>query len=316
MSDRGPLGSGTLRFVPGETVKRISLNTEGRDEGGVVRLTLSNPVNAVITGEAEIHLLQNVVIIPTGSVWKYLDDGTDPGTAWRDVDFADAAWPEGEAELGYGDDDEATVINGGPSGERLPAAYFRRRFEVAEPRAFETVIIRLRRDDGGIVYLNGAEVFRSNMPAGEVTFSTWAADTTGDEDAFRTQEIDPGVLVAGTNVAAVEVHQANQTSSDLSFEFELLGVPLPPPLEGFVRGDANADYRVDISDAVQILQLLFNGIATDCEDALDSNDDGTLNIADAIAVLSFLFSEGPAIPLPYPSPGEDPTPDDLGCARN
>ena len=175
------------------------------------------------------------------------------------------------------------------------------------------MIFNFRRDDGGVVYINGVEVFRSNMPDGEITFSTWADDTTSGEDDFRTYEVSADVLVSGANVVAAEVHQANATSSDLSFELELIAVPAPPRPGGFVRADANGDARLDISDAVQILQILFAGSATTCEDAVDANDDGAMNIADAIFILSYLFSHGAEIPEPYPRAGEDPTPDELGC---
>ncbi len=58
----------------------------------------------------------------------------------------------------------------------------------------------------------------------------------------------------------------------------------------FIRGDANTDGSVDISDAVHTLDYLFNnGEKPLCADAADTNDDGTLNIADAVAVLYYLF---------------------------
>jgi hypothetical protein len=79
----------------------------------------------------------------------------------------------------------------------------------------------LLRDDGAVVYLNGREAFRSNMPTGTVEHNTLALSSLSSESLFFRQDIDPGLLVAGTNVVAVEVHQASQTSSDLSFNLEL-----------------------------------------------------------------------------------------------
>ena len=314
-SEKGPLASGTLTFLPGETVKKVFIDEEELAGNSYFLFTLSDPTNAELTGEETLSVVRPVELIAKGSVWKYLDDGTDQGTAWREPEFSDEAWKSGPAELGYGDGDEATVIESGPSGARRPTAYFRRSFIIEGTARFERVTLRIKRDDGAIVYINGVEVFRTNMPTGTVTYSTWASGATSDENAFRTHQIDPAVLHAGENVVAVEVHQANATSSDLSFDLELAALPLPPSPRGFVRGDANGDSKVDISDAVQILQVLFAGAESNCDDALDANDSGDVNIADAIFVLSYLFANGAPIPEPFPEPGVDPTEDALGCKR-
>ncbi len=82
----------------------------------------------------------------------------------------------------------------------------------------------------------------------------------------------------------------------------------------FIRGDANDDTIVNISDALNALDFLF-GATPDgrCRKALDANDDGSVNISDPVYVLSFLFASGERIPPPYPEAGIDPTPDGLPC---
>ena len=90
----------------------------------------------------------------------------------------------------------------------------------------------------------------------------------------------------------------------------------PPPSSGdpFIRGDANQDLSVDISDPIMLLEYLFgSGIPLTCPDAADGNDDGELNIADAVGILQFLFNNAGPLPAPYPDAGEDPTSDSLGC---
>src|SRR5690349_61521 len=73
-------------------------------------------------------------LVSLGATWKYLDDGTDQGTAWRAPGFNDGAWPSGPAQLGYGDGDEATVLNFGPdAGNKRITYYFRRAFNVVNP---------------------------------------------------------------------------------------------------------------------------------------------------------------------------------------
>ncbi|NRA75656.1 MAG: hypothetical protein HRU16_06905 [Planctomycetes bacterium] len=87
------------------------------------------------------------------------------------------------------------------------------------------------------------------------------------------------------------------------------------PGPSFLRGDANEDLNVNVADAVFILTYLFlQGSSGLCLDAMDVNDSGSVNIADGIRLLEFLFVSGDPPEAPWPSPGEDPTPDSLPCS--
>jgi hypothetical protein len=92
---------------------------------------------------------------------------------------------------------------------------------------------------------------------------------------------------------------------------------LPPSDERrFIRGDANRDGGLGLSDSITHFQALFLGTRElRCEDAADSNDDGRLDVSDGIYTLAHLFLGGPPPPPPFPAPGLDPTPDPLGCER-
>ena len=84
----------------------------------------------------------------------------------------------------------------------------------------------------------------------------------------------------------------------------------------FLRADVNGDGAVDVSDPVGALQALFQGgPPPSCADAADSNDDGLVDISDPVHTLAYQFLGGPAPPPPFPSRGEDPTVDGLGCRR-
>jgi hypothetical protein len=171
-------------------------------------------------------------LIDAGSVWRYLDTGIDPGTAWIDPFFDDTSWAVGPAELGFGDGDEATVINSTVAGSRLITAYFRHTFYVADASSIPGLTLELRRDDGAIVYLNGVEVFRDNMPPGPASYSTLASSVAGDDGNVPVEaQLSSSALVSGANVIAVEVHQAAVTSSDLTFDLALLrsGTPTNHP---------------------------------------------------------------------------------------
>lgn len=168
-------------------------------------------------------------LVATGATWRYLDNGSDQGTAWRSNTFNDAAWKSGPAQLGYGDGDEKTVVGYGPSSSsKYTTTYFRYSFDLADPSAYGSLDLKMRRDDGAVVYLNGVEVFRSNMPTGAVAYRTFALPASDDGVTWFAASVPVSALVAGRNTVAVEVHQADLSSSDISFDFGMTGT-LPPP---------------------------------------------------------------------------------------
>src|SRR5215217_5763210 len=168
----------------------------------------------------------DTTLVPTGGVWKYLDNGSNQGTAWRAPGFDDSIWPSGAAQLGYGDGDEVTTVGFGPdANNKFITTYFRRAFSVTNAAAFNALTVRLMRDDGAVVYINGVEVWRTNMPTGTVSSSTLASVAIGgaDESTFVQTTLGPSLLVNGVNVLAVELHQSGGTSSDISFDLQLIG---------------------------------------------------------------------------------------------
>ena len=178
-------------------------------------LAMSSPAGAAIT-----------TLVPAGSTWRYLDNGTNQGTAWRAGAFADGAWAQGAAELGYGDGGEATVVSYGPSATtKYRTTYFRRQFSVNTAELGAPVTLNLKRDDGAVVYLNGTEVVRSNMPAGTITNTTYASTAINGaaESAFTAYTIPVGTFVNGTNTLAVEIHQDSNADPDISFDLSLTG---------------------------------------------------------------------------------------------
>lgn len=178
-----------------------------------------------------------VTLIATGSFWKYLDNGSDQSTGWRAINFDDRLWGSGPAQLGYGDGDEATTNKFGlDPNNKHTTYYYRHAFNVTNTAAFTNLLVRLRRDDGAVVYLNATEVFRSNMPTGAVTYTTLAIGTCGDDGTFFFADpVNSALLVNGTNVIAVEVHQSTNNSSDLSFDLELVGNFAATPVAAVVE---------------------------------------------------------------------------------
>ena len=177
----------------------------------------------------------DTTLVPVTADWKYLDTGSDPGTAWRQSGFDDSAWASGPAELGYGDGGEATVVRCGPGAPTCGSSnrvttWFRHRFTVPDPSRYIGLVLRVQRDDGAIVHLNGAEAFRTNMPNGPVSSTTLALATVSgsNENELVTAGLPVSFLRPGLNLIAVEVHQVDSSSSDISFALELRGTRTSP----------------------------------------------------------------------------------------
>ena len=171
------------------------------------------------------------VLVPAGSTWKYLDNGSNQGTAWTATNFDDSAWASGPAELGYGDlGVEATTVSYGPSSSsKYITTYFRKAFFVTNLAGIVEIQFFVRRDDGIVVYLNGSEVIRDNMP-GSSTYTTLASSEIADGSAGGDGEatyypfiVPLANLKNGTNVIAAEIHQASASGPDISFDLALLG---------------------------------------------------------------------------------------------
>jgi hypothetical protein len=175
----------------------------------------------------------STTLVAAGSNWRYLDNGSDQGTAWRTFNFNDSGWSNGLAQFGYGDGDEVTLIrNSRTNGSIIATTYFRKPFVLTNAWAVTNLALGLLRDDGGIAYLNGTEIFRSNMTNASVVHSTnWAIAAVGgaDETTFFATNVSPALLVNGTNLLAVEIHQQSAASSDVSFDLRLTALTYDAP---------------------------------------------------------------------------------------
>ena len=171
--------------------------------------------------------IDNIRLISTNDSWKYLDNGTFPGNNWNNAGFDDSSWTTGSGQFGYGDGDEQTVISfGGVESNKHITTWFRNEISIGNPDDIIRLTLRLLRDDGAVIYINGVEAVRSNMPEGEITATTLAQSSVGgsSEDRYIEIPINPDLLDSGVNIIAVEVHQSSPTSSDLSFDLDLTAI--------------------------------------------------------------------------------------------
>jgi len=175
---------------------------------------------------------QVIPVLPRHSAWKY-STGTDLGTAWRQPLYADSAWAMGIGVLGYGEPYVATPIPMGPDSlTRYPTAYFRTSFVMPSPLpTIVSLTLNARYDDGFVVYLNGSEAARRSM-SGAPSYATLAQ--SHEADAYEIVDLSGArsLLVPGTNLLAVEVHQTSLTSPDLVWDADLAWSNLPQVTRG------------------------------------------------------------------------------------
>ena len=183
---------------------------------------------------------QNETLVASGAVWRFSDTGANHGGS--DVVFGHASygaanwkhpafntesplWGTGAAELGYSDSPVTTVSYGPDANNKFITTYFRRTFTVTNLAQISALTLRVKRDDGAIIYLNGREAGRSNMTAGTVYQSNTVAPVgvggADEETFFIVAGVPLSHLQEGVNTIAVEVHQNAATSSDLTFDLEL-----------------------------------------------------------------------------------------------
>ena len=202
-------------------------------------------------------LIAQTYFINYGSTWKYLDNGSNQGTTWRNTSFNDASWASGPAQLGYGDGDEATVVSyGSNANKKFITTYFRKTITITDASIFSSFTLNVKRDDGAVVSINGTERFRTNMPNGTISYTTKAStDAADDGNTPQTIILAAGTLVTGTNVIAVEIHQRAGNSTDISFDLQLSGASdvTPPIISSF----SPADNATNVSNTSNLV-LTFN----------------------------------------------------------
>jgi Leucine-rich repeat (LRR) protein len=207
-------------------LEMLNLNSNRISATEIERLKMALPnckIHNAPGNDKQPEFLLSGNLVKAGSVWKYLDNNAALTDQWIESDFDDSDWKEGPAELGYGDGDEKTVISYGPYLKiKYITTYFRHEFQVANVADIENMVLGLVRDDGAAVCLNGSEIVRDNLElfASAKTFAT-APVSRSSETEVHYFTVDPGLLVKGVNTLAVEVHQADLTSTDLSFDLQL-----------------------------------------------------------------------------------------------
>ena len=148
------------------------------------------------------------------SAWKYNDADVALPATWKSSNYDVSNWAVGNGPLGYGDPVTTSFISG------VDTAYLIKDFTVNLADLSNTMEFGVRRDDGIIVYLNGEEVIRDNMPSGAITHGTFSSTIVDGaaETAINIFSIPKNKFVQGTNRISIELHNRSATSSDLTID--------------------------------------------------------------------------------------------------
>lgn len=241
------------------------------------------------------------VIVEDGGGWRYFKGlsepsptpGGEPGLAWTTPGFDDSAWAIGATSIGYGDDDDATVLT--DMRGRYASVYLRRTFGVADLSEIQNLLLEVRYDDGFIAYLNGTEVARSRTmreagsPPAHNTTSPAGHEVEAEPDRFNLESY-LGLLrpAPQVNVLAIQVHNVSLTSSDLSIHPRLLDRrQLPGSIENGAPGGVWV-FRFNPDEHDTGAKTLFAG--TPQEIAIPAGRTGLDGLKDAVEVIDAMAS--------------------------
>jgi len=228
---------------------------------------------------------------------------------WRDSGF----WPGGADGEGFSLVSRPTAL----AGELSSPDKWRRSAERlgspgARDPAFGPQAPRIIHEPSDILVEEGRYARISTIAFGAPAPTyVWQRDGVDIPDSNRAF-LRIGPVSSADDGARYRCRVSNQAGSVVTREAVLHVLPAGSL---FVRGDANSDGRLTVSDAVTMLRYLFGPGEAEplCADAFDANDDGRLNIADPLALLGAVFTGAGPLPAPSPGCGPDPTPDALSC---
>ena len=210
-----------------------------------IRLEAKAPAGYTFAGWQRMAAATNQ-LIGHGSTWKYYDKGALNSTAWRTPGFNDNSWSSGASPLGYKMTGVRTTVSyGGNENQKNPTTYFRTTVTLNNaPTARDVFTLNYEVDDGFVIYVNGVECGRVNMPTGNISYNTFSSTYASDTPITGSLDIDATRFHSGVNTIAVEVHNNNATSSDLYWQAQLL-TSVDANDDGLVSADAAFDLPHD-----------------------------------------------------------------------
>ena len=224
------IADGKLEFQAGETAKEISLQIPGITETDSFRVELSEAVNAELTGstfalcQSRYTATPQIWISSKSAEWKWLKgmkEASEPRHAWRKRGFSDTAWTTSGAPFGYGQEGVQTVLD--DMRNNYSTVYLRHEFELGSLDYKGLLRFSATYDDGFAIWINGHELARVGLPAGELPFNGRASES--DFAPRLWSAVVPAAtvptLMPGKNIVAVHLFNTRPDSTDLFFNLSL-----------------------------------------------------------------------------------------------
>ena len=182
--------------------------------------------NTATSNTRETLAAVNPNLLAFGSAWTWWYQTANPTTGWQNDTYDTTGWQSGPGELGFGDTPKATLTTT-TTGTHPLTSYYRSTINIDDPTAFTTMALDLIRNAGAVVYVNGIEVGRSNMPTGTITSETYAssAPTTALRHTPVRISVPSSAFRPGGNTIAVEVHLNYRTQPTSGFDLKITGLP-------------------------------------------------------------------------------------------
>ncbi len=222
--------------------QRVTIDTKGADNAKVmlndmevpysefdgylfapVTLKAQAPAGYTFAGWQNAGTTKTTSIFASNDSWTYYDQGSLDGKSWQALRYSTTGWKTGSAPLGYNKSGVSTQLDyGTDSNRKRPTYYFRKSFNLsAAPSATDEFILEYTIDDGMIVYVNGIEAGRYNMPAGSIGYDDFSTTHANGNPDRGQMTLSGSLFNKGRNVIAVEVHNNSSTSTDILWEASL-----------------------------------------------------------------------------------------------
>ena len=185
-----------------------------------VKLKAVAPAGYAFQGWLQGTGTNTVVLKNKGESWLYYDQGSLDGKNWTSPTYSTTSWKQGKAPLGFSNQETmGTTLNyGSDANNKRPTYYFRTSVSLTdEPASSDVFTFDYYIDDGLVVYVNGIEAGRFNMPSGTISYNTFAS-TYADQFPTGTLTLPASLFHKGSNVIAVEVHNNAANSTDIIFD--------------------------------------------------------------------------------------------------
>ena len=208
--------------IPTGQLKDLSVEMKV-EKGHVINGVLS--INDLKMTSGGTRPYEGETLIASNSIWHYMFE-TDPPANWLETDFDFSKWKSAETTIGYGDKDLKTKIGPDSLKKTVHRIYFRKNFEITdlEINSLKKININLLADDGALIYLNGKEIVRFNLPEGEINSSTRALTTavlSSGETIYSNFTVPVKNLKMGNNSLSVILIQRKGRSSDMRFDLQM-----------------------------------------------------------------------------------------------